>query len=95
MARTFVNSTGIPAEHASSITFTLAASTITPSVASIKLFSDVIFFNYLQYKNGVPDWNRTNDLSLRRRSLYPTELREHNIIITYLIFYNNIKGSLF
>jgi hypothetical protein len=28
-------------------------------------------------KNGVPDWNRTNDLQLRRLTLYPTELRAH------------------
>ena len=27
--------------------------------------------------NGVPDWIRTNGLSLRRRPLYPTELRGH------------------
>ena len=33
----------------------------------------------LVISNGVPDWNRTNDLSLRRRSLYPTELRGHDI----------------
>ena len=26
---------------------------------------------------GVPDWIRTNGLSLRRRPLYPTELRRH------------------
>lgn len=31
---------------------------------------------------GAPDWIRTNGLSLRRRSLYPTELRAQ-------IFYNN------
>ena len=32
--------------------------------------------------SGVPDWNRTNDLSLRRRSLYPTELQGPNTNIT-------------
>ena len=29
----------------------------------------------LLYQHGVPDWNRTNGLVLRRHSLYPTELR--------------------
>lgn len=33
--------------------------------------------------NGVPDWNRTNDLSLRRRSLYPTELRGQKLLLLY------------
>lgn len=27
--------------------------------------------------NGAPEWIRTTGLSLRRRTLYPTELREH------------------
>ena len=30
---------------------------------------------------GVPEKSRTSDLSLRRRSLYPTELREQEKII--------------
>ena len=47
-------------------------------IKSCKLLHDTTKY----YKNGVPDWNRTNDLSLRRRSLYPTELRGHNNIIT-------------
>lgn len=29
-------------------------------------------------RHGVPDWNRTSGLTLRRRSLYPTELRRQN-----------------
>lgn len=35
----------------------------------------------------VLDWNRTSDLSLRRRSLYPTELREHASIIVAILTY--------
>ena len=43
-AKTFVNKTGSPAEHASSIAFTEIANNITPNIAKIKLFSDVYFF---------------------------------------------------
>lgn len=32
---------------------------------------------------GVPEGSRTPDLSLRRRTLYPTELLAHNITIVY------------
>lgn len=38
-------------------------------------FSGVVF--------GVPKGIRTPDLSLRRRTLYPTELLAHNIAIVY------------
>lgn len=33
---------------------------------------------------SVPDWNRTNDLQLRRLSLYPTELLGHDEIVKAL-----------
>ena len=35
------------------------------------------------YFYGVLGQNRTADLSLRRRTLYPTELLAHNITIVY------------
>ena len=41
--------------------------------------------------NGVPDWNRTNDLLLRRQSLYPTELRGHKKYFYLLIVNKNTK----
>ena len=43
-AKTFVKSTGKPAEQASSIAFTEMASKITPTSANKKLFCDVNFF---------------------------------------------------
>ena len=36
-----------------------------------------------QKKKNTPSWNRTNNLKLRRLSLYPIELWEHRIIIKY------------
>ena len=44
----------------------------------------------IYYQHGVPGENRTHDLSLRRRSLYPTELREHDSIIQKTIKKNNL-----
>lgn len=46
----------------------------------IELSSDpyqgpVLPLNYIGKISGVHDWNRTNDLQLRRLLLYPTELR--------------------
>gem|GEM_PF-5690956 len=32
---------------------------------------------------GVPGWTRTSGLLLRRQSLYPPELREHNVKANY------------
>ncbi len=34
---------------------------------------------------GAPGWIRTSGLSLRRRTLYPTELRERDFYESYLI----------
>ena len=39
---------------------------------------------YIKYRLGVPDRNRTCGLTLRRRPLYPTELRR---LITQHLFY--------
>lgn len=46
----------------------------------IELSSDpyqgpVLPLNYIGKISGVHDWNRTNDLQLRRLLLYPAELR--------------------
>lgn len=43
--------------------------------------------------SGVPDWSRTNGLSLRRRSLYPTELRRRIPIDSVPILRGFVKGS--
>ena len=49
---------------------------------------------------SVPDAIRTHDLSLRRRTLYPAELRKHIIsgqngrrFFTALLLYSNVAGS--
>jgi hypothetical protein len=47
----------------------------TPEALDFTGFSGGVF--------GVPKGIRTPDLSLRRRTLYPTELLAHNITIVY------------
>ena len=47
----------------------------TPETLDFTGFSGGVF--------GVPKGIRTPDLSLRRRTLYPTELLAHNITIVY------------
>ena len=47
----------------------------TPETLDFAGFSGGVF--------GVPKGIRTPDLSLRRRTLYPTELLAHNITIVY------------
>lgn len=47
----------------------------TPEALDFTGFSGEVF--------GVPEGSRTPDLSLRRRTLYPTELLAHNITIVY------------
>ncbi len=37
-------------------------------------------------KKNVPDWIRTNGLPLRRRTLYPAELRRHITVVLYPLF---------
>ena len=46
---------------------------------SIETIEKPAAFRGFRYENGVPDWIRTNGLSLRRRPLYPAELRGHVI----------------
>lgn len=36
-------------------------------------------------QSGTRGWNRTSGLPLRRRTLYPTELREHGGLTTVLL----------
>lgn len=38
--------------------------------------------------HGVRDWSRTNGVSLRRRTLYPTEVHGHKYLLHY--FYSLI-----
>ena len=45
-------------------------------------------------KHGDPGWIRTSDLSLRRRTLYPTELRDHAEIWILNFASPNVKKSL-
>jgi hypothetical protein len=47
----------------------------------IKVNPDVFPLNYspVKTKNGACDWIRTSDHPLRRRMLYPTELRRHGV----------------
>ena len=42
---------------------------------------------------GAPGEIRTPDLTLRRRSLYPAELRAHMNSISYFRFYRTAKAS--
>ena len=42
-------------------------------------------FNNLPKKNGTPYWIRTSDIPLRRRMLYPAELRAHNIFCCWSV----------
>lgn len=51
-------------------------------------FSLILLYTIAFIHTGVPDWDRTNGLSLRRRALYPTELQEQ-LYLFYSIFKKN------
>ena len=56
---------------------TYQSDTCMPKQSRIKNNADSISLGFALFLSGVPGGSRTHDLPLRRRTLYPTELRKH------------------